>query len=175
MNDANRTLAITLLRAFNYTIQPSSFQDYSHQKGSQCLGAHRYQLAFYPHSGNWEKANVYREALCFNNDIRLFQIGRAEGELNPEASFIKLEPENLIFSCLKLPEDRKEKSAILRIYNPTEEDIHGSITFQLKLKDVHQVTLEEKYIKRFMIIDEHTLEIQVLKKKIVTLKLIFEE
>ncbi|MCI0493444.1 hypothetical protein L0Z72_00425 [candidate division KSB1 bacterium] len=175
LNDANRTLAITLLRGFNFTIQPSSFQDYSHQKGSQCLGAQRYRLAFYLHSGNWESAHVYREALCYNNEMRLVQIGRAMGKLNPETSFIKIMPENLIFSCLKQSENKIKKSAILRIYNPTEEDIRGTITVLLKLKDAHQVTLEEKYVKKFPIIDEHTLEVQVLKKRIVTLRLIFEE
>ena len=174
LSDPNQTLAITLLRAFNYTIQPSSFQDYSHQKGSQCLGEHHYRLGFFPHSGNWEAGKVYREALCFNNDLRLFQIGRAAGELNPETSFIKILPENLILSCLKLPEDKKERSAILRIYNPTGENLRGTIHTLLKLKDVHQVTLEEKYIGRIPIIDGNKLEIQVKMKKIVTLKLIFE-
>lgn len=175
LNDANRSLAITLLRAFNYTIQPSSFQDYSHQKGSQCLGAHRYRLAFYPHQGNWESGQVYREAQCFSNDVRLFQIGRTEGELNPETSFITLTPENLILSCLKLPEDEKRRSAILRIYNPTGANIGGTIQSLLGLKDVYQVTLEEKYVRRIPIIDAHRIEIKVLKKKIVTLKLLFEE
>ncbi|MCU0643525.1 MAG: hypothetical protein MUC94_04630 [bacterium] len=175
LNDTNRTLAITLLRGFNYTIQPSSFQDYSHQKGSQCLGAQRYRLAFYPHSGNWESAHVYREALCYNNEMRLIQIGKATGDLAPETSFLSLEPENLIFSCLKSPEDRRGGAAILRIYNPTGDDLRGTITTRLKLQDVHQMTLEEKYIKNFPILDEHTLEVQVLKKKIVTLKLTFKE
>lgn len=175
LNDANRTLAITLLRGFNYTIQPSSFQDYSHQKSSQCRGEHHYRLAFFPHSRNWELGGVYRAALCYNNDLRLFQIGKATGDLAPVTSFLSLEPENLVFSCLKSPGDKTKKAAILRIYNPTGDDLRGTISTQLKLQDVHQVTLEEKFIERIPIIDEYQIEIQVAKKKIVTLKLIFEE
>ena len=38
LNDKKKTLAITLLRGFEYIIAPSSKQDYTHKKGSQCLG-----------------------------------------------------------------------------------------------------------------------------------------
>lgn len=175
MEDEKRTIAITLLRAFNYVIQPSSVQDYSNQKGSQCLGEHRYRLAFFPHKGNWEQGNVYGEALCFNNELRLFQLGRAIGELAAETSFLQVEPANLIFSCFKPAENKGSKSVILRIYNPTENKIFGRINFFYALKAAYQVTLEEKLVKAIELINSRQLEVEVADKKILTLKVIFDK
>jgi len=175
MEDEKRTIAITLLRAFNYVIQPSSVQDYSHQKGSQCLGEHRCRLAFYPHEGNWDQGDVYREALCFNNVLRLFQIGKATGDLLPETSFIQVEPANLIFSCFKQAEVKANNSFILRLYNPTEHEIQGQINFLFPLKAAEQVTLEEKFVKKITITDSKQLEVEVARKRILTLNLTFDK
>lgn len=172
--DDRRTIAITLFRAFHYVIQPSSVQDYGHQKGALCLGEQRYRLAFYPHSGNWEEGQVYREALCFNNELRLLQIGRATGSLAPETSFLQVQPENLVFGCFKPAEDHQPDAFILRLYNPTTTAIHGSVAFYFPVKTAELVTLEEKFVAKLEVSDGHKIEVVVPKKKIVTLKLIFE-
>ncbi len=173
-DDPQRTIAITLLRAFRYVIQPSSVQDFGHQKGSQCFGEQRFRLAFYPHQGNWEQGHVYRAAMCFNNEFRLIQIGRAIGDLPAELSFIKIEPEDLIFSCFKPAEDRQPNSFILRLYNPTTRDVMGSVEFFLKLSRAFQVTLEEKLVRELEILNSTQIQISVPKKKIFTMKIIFE-
>ncbi len=173
LDDDVKTVAITLFRAFAYVIQPSSVQDYSHQKGSQCLGDHEYRLAFYPHSGNWNQGNVYQGALNFNNDIRLFEIGTAAGDLPPEISFLKIEPEQLIFSCLKQPQGGGGKSMILRLYNPTDENIDGKVQFFRSIKNVQQVTLEEIFIQKIELSDPNSFHINIGKKKIVTILLKF--
>ncbi|MDZ7265609.1 MAG: glycosyl hydrolase-related protein [candidate division KSB1 bacterium] len=173
-DDDQRTIAITLFRAFHYVIQPSSVQDYGHQKGSQCLGQHCCRLAFYPHLGNWEQGLVYREALSYNNELRLIQIGRATGDLAPETSFVRVQPDNLIFSCFKPAEDRQVGAFILRLYNPTNAGIQGTISLYFGIKAAYQVTLEEKFIKKVKVVDQREIEIMVPKKKILTLKLIVE-
>ncbi len=81
LNDKKKTLAVTLFRGFEYIIAPSSKQDYTHLKGSQCLGKSTYNLALYPHKGDWQNGEVYKEALNFNNPLSLVQTGKANGKL----------------------------------------------------------------------------------------------
>ncbi len=171
LNDKKKTLAITLFRGFEYIIQPSSKQDYTFQKGSQCLGEQFFNLSFYPHTGDWLKGEVYKEALNFNNSIRLVQMGGSEGKLPATAGFIKLEPEELIFSALKKSEDEKSNSYVLRFYNPTNKKITGKVTTLFKLQKVEQLTLEEKFVDELKLTDQNKFSIKAEKKKIITLKI----
>ena len=171
LNDGRNTIALTLFRAFNYVIQPSSKEDYSFQKGSQCLGKQSCKIAFYPHDGNWEKGEVYKEALNFNNEIRLFQIGESKGKLSAASSFFKIEPEELVFSCFKKSADNC--SFILRIYNPTNNEISGKITTAFAIKTIKSVTLEEIDVKTIKPKDKNSFIVTVGKKKIATYKITF--
>ncbi|TFG99573.1 MAG: hypothetical protein E4H13_08765, partial [Calditrichales bacterium] len=173
LNDPQQTLAVTLFRAFKYVIQPSSVQDYSYQKGAQCLGEQTYHLAFYPHTGRWGDANVYAEALNFNNPLRLFQVGRTDGNLPANLSFLKIEPENIIFSSLKMAE--AADGFILRLYNPTAETLRGKITSYLPIHKVSRVSLEEIGQEEITCLDSHHIPLVMEKKQILTLKLNFTE
>ncbi|GIV45934.1 MAG: hypothetical protein KatS3mg036_0752 [Ignavibacterium sp.] len=169
--DKQRTIAITLFRGFEYIIQPSSKQDYTFQKGSQCLGKSNYRLAVYPHKGDWQIGEVYREALNFNNPLSLVQTGKSNGTLPVENSFIKIYPEDLIFSSLKKSED--EDGFVLRVYNPTEKNIEGRIELMKEIKKVEQVTLEEVFINHISLIDKNSFNVSLGAKKIGTYKLKF--
>ena len=173
LNDSTNTIAMTLFRAFNYVIQPSSKEDYSHQKGSQCLGAQSYKLAFYPHAGNWQKGDVYRESLNFNNEIRLFQTGQNKGKLKPTSSFFTIDSKDLVFSCLKKAEGNEENTFILRLYNPTLKMVKGKVTSLFNIKKAAQVTLEEKEISEIKAANKNKIDVNVGSKKIVTLKIKF--
>lgn len=174
LDDADRTLAITLLRGFRYVIQPSSVQDFSEQKGSQCLGRQRYRLAFYPHRGRWDEGRVFQEALRFNYPLRLFQIGRSEGDLPEKWCFITMEPDVLVLSSLKAAESGSGDTIILRIYNPTAEVISGSLLFGINILSADEVTLEEKVIRALQIDSTRRLRLKIPVKKIKTLRLITE-
>ncbi|NWF50237.1 MAG: hypothetical protein HXY49_06820 [Ignavibacteriaceae bacterium] len=171
VNDKNKTLAVTLLRGFEYIIAPSSKQDYTHLKGSQCLGKSSYRLAIYPHISDWQPGEVYKEALNFNNNIRLVQTGKAQGKLPSELSFMKVTPDDLVFSALKTSEDGN--GFVLRIYNPTEKDIEGKVEFYNSLIKVEQVTLEEVLVKEINLIDKKGFTVSLAKKKIGTYKIKF--
>lgn len=171
LDDKKKTLAVTLFRGFEYLIAPSSKQDYTHLKGSQCLGKSSYRLAIYPHKGDWQAGEVYKEALNFNNHISLVQTGKANGELPSELSFIKVSPDDLVFSALKISEDGN--GFVLRIYNPTEKDIEGKVEFHNSLSKVEQVTLEEVLVKEINLIDKKGFAVSLAKKKIGTFKIKF--
>jgi len=171
LNDKKKTLAITLLRGFEYIIAPSSRQDYTHLKGSQCLGKSSYRLAIYPHKGDWQLGDVYMEAINFNNHLIIVQSGKSNGKLPSELSFMKVTPDDLVFSALKNSEDTN--GIVLRVYNPTEKDIEGKVEFYNSISKVEQVTLEEVFAKEIKLIDKNSFIVTLIKKKIGTYKIIF--
>ena len=142
--DPSKTLAITLLRGFKYIIAPSSVQDYSWQKGSQCLGKHTYRLAFYPHTGNWDRGNVYEHAICFSTPLHLVETGQTHGNKKPGVSFMEIESKEFVFSCLKKADNGTDNAYVLRFFNPKEQGIIGSVKFSFDIKTASYVNLEEK-------------------------------
>jgi len=169
--DSQHTLALTLLRAFRYVIQPSSVQDYGFQKGSQCPGKHRYRLAFYPHAENWSTGRVYPEALDFNVVPRAFQFGGTVENNKSSNSFFRISPANLIFSALKASDDGQQSNFILRFYNPTDHEILGKVESFFPILKASRVTMEEREIEILRVINQHRIEVTVPARKIHTLRL----
>ncbi len=173
LNDKNQTLAITLLRAFQYIIYPSSKQDYTHQKGSQCFGEHNFKLSLIPHKGNWFDDDVYKEALLFSYEPRLIQSGSSSGKLPVSNSFLQIKPEELILSSIKKSE-ANDDSVIIRLFNPTGKDLKGEISSFFPIKSSEYVTLEEIPLEKLKLKTKKSFNILVQKKKICTIKLIFK-
>jgi alpha-mannosidase len=171
VDDGKRSIAITLLRSFEYKIEPSSLQDYSHKKGSQCLGESNFRVGIYPHKGDWLKGEVYEKALNFNNSVRLVQTSSSEGDLSPICSFLNIEPSELIFSALKKPENEAGNIFVLRLYNPTGMKIKGVIKTLFEIKNAARISLEEEYLSELKMIDSNSVEISLNRKEIVTMKL----
>ncbi|MCU7495694.1 MAG: hypothetical protein HF314_16580 [Ignavibacteria bacterium] len=171
--DKERTVAVTLLRGFEYIIAPSSRQDYAYKKGSQCPGVHKFHIAFYPHKGGWAEGRVFEQALTFANPVSLVQSGASKGSLKTDLSFIEITPKELVFSALKTPEDGEKDTFILRLYNPTERKITGKVSSLFNFKKVEEVTLEEKAVRQIGTENRNSFTITAGKKKIVTLRITF--
>lgn len=173
-DDKEKTLAITLLRTFEFIIAPSSVQDYSHKKGSQCLGKNEFELAYFLHSGNWITGKVFEEAQKFNYEIRAVEHGSSNGYLPLSQSFLNIKNHNIIFSALKQSES-KDGSFILRIYNPTSETQRSSIKFFKDIKKIEEVTLEEIFIRKIESDSTKEFFAKLSKKEIKTFKIYFKE
>ncbi len=172
LNDNFKTIAITLFRAFRYIIQPSSKQDYTFEKGAQCLGIHNYRLSLYPHKGNWDTADVYNKAICFNNPLALVQFSDTKNGIYNNISFMEIENKSIQFSTFKKCEN-EENEFILRVYNPTENEVTSKIRFEHLLSKVTSATLEEIELNEMNILDHNEFEIIIGNKKINTYKLKF--
>jgi hypothetical protein len=166
--DDERTVALTLLRGFENVIAPSSTQDFSDQKGSQCLGAHAFRLAFYPHRGDWREGDAYAEALARNYPPSAAQLGAANGDIQTPVSFLELEPRDLVFSSLKRPENGEPNAYILRVYNPTDERVVGSAAFHFPVVSAEVTTLEETPKGPAEIENERAIIVDAPPKKIKT-------
>lgn len=171
LEDENKTLAVTLLRSFSYVIAPSSVEEFLEMKGSQCPGRHKFRLSIYPHSGNWIEGKVYDEALKFNLPFSFIETNNLTIENLNEKSFLKIQPDDLVFSCFKKSEDGE--GFILRLYNPTNRIIADKIDFFWKIKSAELVTLEEKFIQKLEVSDNN-LHINVQPKKIISINLKFD-
>ncbi|MBE2281048.1 MAG: hypothetical protein IAE91_11700 [Ignavibacteriaceae bacterium] len=169
LNDDRKTLAVTLLRSFEYIIQPSSVEDYSFQKGAQCLGENYFEMAFYPFEGSISEGEVLQNALKYNLEPSIIQTGQCEGNLPPAGSFMQFSDNRLIFSTFKKTEDDIQNSYALRVYNPFSESIQSSVSFIKNPLEVIVSDLEEKEIERVDLISNNKLKLDLKPKEIVTL------
>ncbi len=171
LDDEDTTLAITLLRTFEYKIAPSAPQDYSHEKGTQMLGESAYRLALYPHKGDWQTGEVYKEAFLFNYPLRLVQSGMLEGQLGSQAGMMKITPEALVFGTMKHPEDEQQNCFVLRLYNPTNKTLEGQVSFLKNLESAESITLEEVITSEVEVEQGNTINVKVQPGEIVSYKI----
>lgn len=86
------------------------------------------------------------------------------------SSFFELQPEALMVSALKRSEDGE--GVILRIHNPSPEEIEGSLLCFREPQLVEQVSLEEKPVAP-MKVDGKEIPLRLGSRKIMTLKIVF--
>jgi len=175
-----QTLAITLLRSFEYRIPLAAEVDYSEMKGTQCLGWQSFRLAFYPHAGNWESGGVFEQAMRFNYGLRLFQSGRTEGDIAPGTSLLDIRPGELVFSALKkaegvfVDEDGRTGSRdryVLRICNPTEDTVDGGVYLWFPVRSSVQVTMEEKHVRDLEVKDGRVIPVTLASRQVMSILL----
>lgn len=170
--DDDRTVAITLFRGFTATQSPviDQWDIYPWMKLSQSLGENEWKYAIMPHSGNWEEGNIYREVERFNLPFETGQSGKGGGNLPKMMSFISIEPKEIVLSTMKRAE--KSDSLILRLFNPTDKEIEGSIKTFKEMKEAWITNMNEKRREQLEVIG-NTVNIIFDHKKIVTVEVVF--
>jgi hypothetical protein len=171
MADREKTVALTLFRAFANIVQPGSLQDYSHQKGSQCPGEQSYAVSFYPHTGTWADGHVYEEALRFNNEVRLCEVGHTAGKRAATLSLLTVSPKRLIVSCVKESCSREPGTFVVRFYNPTDTAERTTVQFFAPIANAEEVTLEEKSVASLPLTSARGFTIEAGPRKLVTVRL----
>ena len=168
--DADRTIAVTLLRAYELSICTSAagWEIHPDMKLSQCPGDHEFRYLIYPHAGRWDDADVLRECERLAAPVKMVQTGRHSGTLPKRNSFLEITPSHLTMSALKL--SGCGKAMILRMFNPTSRRVTGIIRLPTPIRSAELVTLEESPL-RALEPKGKTLALQVPAKKIVTVRL----
>lgn len=170
MEDNDRTVAITLFRAFTFRQPPilDRYDVYPEMKLSQCPGEMSFKYSILPHKGDWVEGEVIREAERVNLPLETAQVGPHEGELPKSMSFLSVDPVNLMLSSFKKAE--RNDNLILRVFNPTTDDINGTISFHKEIKTAWITNLNEEHREQLQP-DGKIISLKVGKKKIVTLEL----
>jgi len=155
--DTNRhEVVVTLLRAVGFL-----GAGYDMQTAAMGAGPHiatpeaqiqrklTFLLSVLPHRGRWDQAEVWRQALAFNNPPRSYTTGMErnhpapEGIINPSNySKFSIEGRNAILSALKKAESGE--ALILRMYNPSDSPTEASIRLPFSPAGVVQAGLDEQ-------------------------------
>lgn len=172
-NDEKTHLYLTLFRSVSNMILTGwrCTPTYPQQKGSYLLHQLDYEYSIYPHDGNFEKGNVYREAEKLNNTLMPIQISQhSMGSLPEKLSFFSIEPENLILSAFKKAEDRN--SLIMRLFNPLDTQIIGCINLHIPVTEVFLTDMNETRLSELNLTDHHKIPVKVSPHKIITLEFV---
>ncbi|MFP3155361.1 glycosyl hydrolase-related protein [Lachnospiraceae bacterium ZAX-1] len=196
--DEDRTLYLTLFRAMGNMIVTwwEAVGEFPDQNGSQLLRKMEFQYSIYPHEGGWEHGCTYQQAQRHNIPLLTYQVrgkgkhggerpeseelledqvrGKNQKALPMEHGYLKIENPNLILSAFKKAEDRE--SYILRLYNPTLEEIASKVS--IKLGDVwyanmYQCNLNEEREEELKNISEEneTFIVRAASNKILTFEM----
>jgi len=79
-------------------------------RGAQELG-----YALYPHRGSWKEAGTIRRGYEFNNPLIVRRVMAHAGRLEPERSFVRVEPENAFLSAFKKETGYAGRGLVLRL------------------------------------------------------------
>jgi len=171
VDNADRTLSITLLRGFTAMQSPviDQWDVYPWMKLAQQLGTHEWRYAIYPHAGNWENGNVYQEAEKFNLPMETAQAGKGGGDLPKQNSFLEIQPKEIILSGLKKCEHRD--TLVLRLFNPTDKKIIGKIFTFSHIKEAWLTNLNEERREKIKT-ETNNFAVEFGKKKIVTCEIV---
>lgn len=169
MDQPDRPLAVTLLRAFTYRNCPifGRWEVYPDMELAQCIGAHECAYAIYPHEGDWSNG-VYDEAEDMNVPLEAGQAGPHGGVLPKAMSFLELEAPNVQLAAFKRTEDRAG-SYVLRLFNPTSKSVNARIKFFKNIRCAWFTNLDEERGEAIQPKGD-TLLFKVGKKKMVTIE-----
>lgn len=170
-DDEQSTLYLTLFRAMGNMIVTwwEAVGVFPDQTGSQLQRKMEFEYSIYPHEGNWEQGNVYAEAEKLNVPAAPYQVsGQTTGSLPEVYSFFSIQPDNLILSAFKKTEDRD--SYIIRLYNPTSEDISGTIEFAAEISNAYDTNLNEVRQQPVPVERGRKIKVAAASQKIITIE-----
>ena len=173
--DESRTIGLTLLRTYRFPIIGANPEDVATDETQvmcQCLRSFTFDYAIYPYQGNWNDGQVFRNANQFNLKLRLNQVGRSQGNLPSSMSFIQIEPGQLVLSAIK--KSSRNESLIVRVFNPTEETVAGTITFWKPIQQANRVDLNERILSKANF-KGNKISVTATKNKILTYEIIMKQ
>lgn len=140
---------------------------------AQCLGPNTYRYAVVSHSGGWEEAKSYVDAFNHATPVQFRMTDRREGPLPIDSSLIRLFPESLVLSAVKQAEEGE--GLIVRFYNIGTKKAKGAVEFHHAVKDAAFANLNEETLKRATVKKGNRVEVSVVPKGIVTLRVRFQK
>jgi mannosylglycerate hydrolase len=169
LEDADRTLALTLLRAYAHRHPRLKNILAPEVKGSQCPGEQTFEYSLYPHPGDWERGQVSR--IAYESLIPVAPVQHFGTSLPGErrARFLKISSDKLILHALKKPE--KGEGLVVRLGNPTDRAVAADIRCMLRLNRAVLCDMAERPLKPLAVRGHDTVRIRLGPKKVATLRL----
>ncbi len=133
-DDESRTLGVTLLRCVGVLSGGEEIPHVQETPGAQCQGTHTFRYALYPHTGDWQDAKVWKQALEYQARLTAVEVGDLERSRSIETpqrslplvhSFASISDDRLAPSALKREE--KGSGLVLRCYNIAPEEVTATV------------------------------------------------
>ncbi len=105
-------------------------------------GHHAARYALFPHEGDWRRAGTVRRALEFDHPLYAVRTMTYEGLMPPSWSFLRVEPESVVVTCVKHEEGPAGKGTIVRLYESHGRPCSVSLTFPIPVDCVATDFLE---------------------------------
>jgi alpha-mannosidase len=124
-NVAQGTLLLSLMRSARISAYPfvGGYEPGSSSDLGLELNVERtFHYALVPHDQDWQKAEIYREGLEFDNPLIARPASRHPGTLPKEWGLLQISKPNVVLSALK---PGPEGSIILRVYEATGRETPG--------------------------------------------------
>ncbi|MBI4728613.1 MAG: alpha-mannosidase [Acidobacteria bacterium] len=125
--ELGRALAVTLLRSVGWLsrqgmrYRPGPAGPALATPGAQCLGPHVFDLAIYPHEGDWRAGEVHRAAEAYLYEPWSLSVPPHSGDLPVSGAGLEIEP-----SCVQLSALSREGSGVLcRVWNASPEPVRA--------------------------------------------------
>ncbi len=161
-DDEARTIALTLLRAVGNGVRAPE-----QQVDGQMPGEYTFDYALYPHAGDWEEAESYRQAHGFSTPLIVGQADVSDGELPMEMSFLDTGDPRFVLSAVKKAE--AGDAIVVRGFNISSKKLstkasifRGGDVRIVDLKEDDQGTAKQS---------GHSVGIEAKPKQIVSLKI----
>ncbi len=107
-----------------------------------------FSLSVLPHRGAWDQAEVWRQALAFNNPPRAYTTGMDKnrpallpGTQPARRSFLAVAGKNAVLSSVKRAE--AGQALVVRLFNPSDEETEASIQLPFVPTGVQLAGLDE--------------------------------
>jgi len=172
VDNKERTLGITLFRAFTYRNCPifGRWEVHPEMDLAQCIGPHEWTYSIYPHKGDWTNG-VFNQAEELNLPLDPAQCGPHKGTLPKSLSFLTLSGGNVQLTAFKQHEDRPG-SYTVRVFNPEATSVTAKLTFAKPIKKAWFCNLNEERRKEVKPVGK-ALTVPLGKKKIATIEIVF--
>jgi len=131
------TVRMTLVRT-SYSPDPKPDQ-----------GIHEVKYSVYPHKGGWKEALTFRRGYEVNHPLEAFVVmdrPDPKGPAKELVSFVRVKPDNLVVSCIKLAEDSNDY--VVRVYDATGAGAEAEIAFWFTIKEAYETDLTERELKK---------------------------
>ncbi len=164
------TLRITLLRAVGWlsredlASRPQGAGPSLPTPGAQCPGEHLLELAFMPLRGPWDGGELVEEAQAFQAPPRV----QASAGAGAPRSWLAL-PQPLELTALKRAEDRE--SVILRILNPSDHAVRGTLELWSAPAEAYLVDLAEER-RQALAVASNAIDLAVDPRQVTTLEIV---
>lgn len=141
-DDADRTLALTLIRAIPIRLAVSEEkQEVLPDTGPLCLGPLGFRFALFPHEGDPLAAACWQQAQRFNTPVRVLQAGAGPGKPSPLASLIRVDNPRVTMTALTRSEDSRHLA--VRLFNPGDSDQPVTLAIDAAITAAWRARLDE--------------------------------